>query len=551
MYTFADVLSPKTNITFMPTTNHNLIPIVEMWYKINELSRQNLSQSQISSVLGVTRSTVSRYQHMSLADFNELLTREVSRHRCKLDKYRDFIVSELNESPFLSSSQIWDHLKENFDDLPEVSEKTVYNYVMRVREDEDIPKESEPVRQMRKLPECEYGEQAQVDYGEKWMLMPNGRRVKVYFFAMVLSRSRYKFIYLQNVPFTAKSTVYAHHLAFKYFGGMPKKILYDQDRKMLVYENYGDYVMTAEFAKYVAEAGFEAVFAMPADPQTKGKVENAVRFVKQNFLSGRKYINIQSLNEQAIGWLERTGNAKIHSTTKLIPSEVFMEEQKHLLPYQLTMEEPDTEARPYVVRSDNTLLYHSNTYSLPLGTYKGKGTRVLVIKNVDSNRLEIYDETDNGLITEHDISPCKGVHVSKSGHATSQCRDIIEGEKILRDHLCQWKDEDPLLQLLSEIRHNRPRYYRKSVMKMSAFLTDYDKDTSSTLVNIYLEKKVYNADRMEEIAKSLCNRIEDDKPAPSMNLNYTSYNSAEITPEKSNMSVYIDIIEGSEKGGNE
>lgn len=78
--------------------------------------------------------------------------------------------------------------------------------------------------------------------------------MKVYFFAMVLQRSRYKFIYLQNVPFTAKTTVYAHHLAFRYFGGMPMKVIYDQDKKMLVRENFGDYVMTEEFAKYVAEA---------------------------------------------------------------------------------------------------------------------------------------------------------------------------------------------------------------------------------------------------------------------------------------------------------
>lgn len=530
-------------------TKSSLIKISTMWHKVNEFLRNGLSQRQISCLLGVHRDTVRRYQQMSEAEFASELQRETRRHQCKLEPYRGFVVQELQDAPYLSSAQVFDHLKEHFKDFPDVSEKTVYNFVSRIREEENLPKENEPIRQMHKLPECEYGESAQVDYGEKWMLMSNGRRVKVYFFAMILSRSRYKFIYLQNVPFTAKSTVYAHHLAFKYFGGMPQKVLYDQDRKMLVYENYGDYVMTEEFARYVAEAGYEAVFAMPADPQTKGKVENLVRYVKMNFLCGRKYLNIMSLNEQCIGWLSRTGNAKVHSTTKLIPAEVFEEEKKHLLPYTIDMEEPDFEARQYVVRSDNTLLYRSNTYSLPLGTYKGKGTHVLVANNVDGNKLEIYDEADYTLLAEHDICQLKGMHISKEGHTTSQHRDILESEKILRDHLGQWEDGTPLLLLLAQIRENRPRYYRKSVVKMASVLTDYDRSTSATLVDIYLEKKVYNADKMEEIAKSLCNRIEDDKPRPKLQVVSINLSSADIMPEKRKMEEYMDIINGDSSYG--
>ena len=65
---------------------------------------------------------------------------------------------------------------------------------------------TEPVRQMHKLPDCEYDEQAQVDYGEKWLRTTSEHRIKIHIFVMVLSRSRYKFIYLQNVPFTAVTT---------------------------------------------------------------------------------------------------------------------------------------------------------------------------------------------------------------------------------------------------------------------------------------------------------------------------------------------------------
>ena len=95
-----------------------------------------------------------------------------------------------------------------------------------------------------------------------------------------------------------------------------------------------------------------------------------------------------------------------------VPAEGYKEERKHLLPYTLSWDEPEVDAKEYNVRKDNTLLYHSNYYSLPLGTYTGPGSKVLVVRNVDLNELEIYDQKDFSLITRHDISPPQGkVHL--------------------------------------------------------------------------------------------------------------------------------------------
>ena len=528
--------------TIMPyKTVNNLISFTAMWYKINELSRKNLTQVQIAALLDVNRSTVRRYQMMSEAEFKSRVLYAQPHRKHKLDGYRGFITKDLQDAPYLSCAQVKDHLLENFPDMPYVSDRTVYNYVMRVREEEDIPVMSEPVRQMHKLPECEYGEQAQVDYGEKWLRTSSGHRVKVHVFVMVLSRSRYKFVHLQNVPFTAGTTVYAHHLAFKFFGGMPRKILYDQDCKLLCDENYGDYKMTDEMAKFIAGAGFEPVFAMPRDPQTKGKVENAVGYVKNNFLRGRVYQNIELLNEQAIGWLGRTANAKPHAMTRLVPADVFEEERKHLLPYTLSVEEPKADLRAYTVRSDNTILYHSNTYDLPSGTYKGKGTKVLVSKDLDANQLAIYDEDSNTLITRHEISPLKGMHITMEGHATVKQRDMLESEKILHEYLVQWGEDCMLSKFLAELKYDRPRYYAKSVKAMASFLTNYNKDSALALVELYSEQKVYNAAKMEEIATGLCNR-ETDSAEPTIKVVPHGLNKQDITPEKRSVKDYEQII---------
>lgn len=522
-------------------TQNNLLAIVTMWDKINQLSRESLSQAQIAVALGVSRDTVRHYQRMSESEFRNHLVKEIQRHKRKLEAYDDFILGLLQDAQYLSAAQVHDRLKENYPDFPYVSERTVYNTVQRIRMRHNLPKRMECARAMSKVPDCEYGEKAQVDYGEKWLRTTAGRQIKVYFMVMVLQRSKYKYVYLQNVPFTAKTTVYAHHLAFKYFGGMPQKVIYDQDRKMLVNENYGDYIMTSHFAGFVAQAGYEPVFCMPFDPESKGLSESVVKYVKGNFLSGRTYINISSLNEECLGWLSRTANAKPHSSTGLVPSEEFKTEQPMLRPYTLNMEEPQLEAREYGVRKDNTLLYHSNFYSLPLGTYAGQGTKVLVVRNMDRNELDVYAPKDFSLITTHAISPLRGRYISKEGHACMKSRDILESEKILRTFFDEWDDESTLSRFFSLLKLDRPRYYGKTVKAMSSLLTDYDRPTALRLLQMFLERKVYNANDMADLARTNADRMEG-QPKPVVGSSSSSCAPADMTPEKRPIKDYENVL---------
>lgn len=139
------------------------------------------------------------------------------------------------------------------------------------------------------------------------------------FFAIVLARSRYKFTFFARRPFDTELAIYAHECAFEYFGGKPEKILYDQDRVLISRENLGDLMLTRKFQTFVREQHFHPVFCHKADPESKGKVENVVKYVKENFLVARVFRDIDSLNREALEWLERTGNGKVHGTTRLFP----------------------------------------------------------------------------------------------------------------------------------------------------------------------------------------------------------------------------------------
>lgn len=272
-----------------------------MWYKVRELQSKGLNKTQIGKHLGVDRSTVRRYLQMSREDF----VRRRNSHRkytLKLAGYEEYVRGTLEEYPYISAARIHDWLKECYPDFPEVCDKTVFNFVEKVRCKYGIGKKSEARirRDYEKLPDTPYGEYAQADFGEKWMSAGNGRSTKVYFFAIVLARSRYKFTFFARRPFDTELAIYAHECAFEYFGGKPEKILYDQDRVLISRENLGDLMLTRKFQTFVREQHFQPVFCHKADPESKGKVENVVKYVKENFLVARVFRDIDSLNREAL-----------------------------------------------------------------------------------------------------------------------------------------------------------------------------------------------------------------------------------------------------------
>ena len=274
-------------------------------------------------------------------------------------------------------------------------------YVALVREKEGIPKPTK-IRQYGENPELPFGYQAQVDMGEKKMKDINGNSLKIYIFGMVLSSSRHKFVLFQLDPFTAETFVRAHDLAFKYYGGRPSEIVYDQDRVMVVSENRGDIIYTETFENYRNYAGFSIHLCRGSDPESKGKIESVVKFVKGNFLSCRVFHGIAALNSSGLQWLDRTGNGKVHETTKMIPAVVFREEQKHLKSVP-GISERIVLPKTAIVRKTNVVMYRQNRYCMPKGTYS-PGRKVKIETDEERQKISFLDIEDGSLIEEHKLN---------------------------------------------------------------------------------------------------------------------------------------------------
>ena len=219
-------------------------------------------------------------------------------------------------------------MKEEFPEF-ECNRKTFYKYIKKLREQTGFLQFAGRVTSVRE--ESPPGYEAQVDFGQYRMKDMYGKQMRVYFFCMVLSYSRMHYVYFSREPFATQTAIEAHEFAFQYFGGRTQMIAYDQDRVFVVDENFGNIVLVPKFEEYVKKVGFSVHLCRPRDPQSKGKVETFVRYIKESFLQGRVYKGIDVLNSDALRWLDTEGNGATNMRTRKPPRIMFREEYQHLI----------------------------------------------------------------------------------------------------------------------------------------------------------------------------------------------------------------------------
>jgi transposase len=203
-------------------------------------------------------------------------------------------------------------------------------------------------------------EVAQVDWGEFGDVFGIGRAVHA--FVLVLGYSR-----LLTVTFTFSQTLEAllrcHEAVFAFLGGVPRDLWYD-NAPTVVAERRGRLVrFHPRFLAYAGHHRFRPVACAVGAPQAKGRVEDAIKYLRTNFWPGRTFRDLADLNAQAQAWRDTVANQREHRVTRKIPSLLVAEERPHLLP----LREPyDTdEVRSVVVRPSCRVPFDGNRYSVP------------------------------------------------------------------------------------------------------------------------------------------------------------------------------------------
>lgn len=504
-----------------------------MYHEIHQLARLGFKKARIARYLVIDARTVGKYLAMSEQDYERFLTGG-SRRGKKLSEYERFVRDKLIEFPDTSAAQMHDWLKEHHPEFPDVTGRTVYNFVMFVRAEHNIPVVG-PQREYFPVEELPYGQQGQVDFGQYNMRTSSGGRKKVYFFVMVLSRSRMKYLWFSETAFTAESVCQAHEKAFGFLGGVPATIVYDLDRILVVDENLGQVLLTAAFKAYVGSVGFNLHFCRPADPESKGKVENVVGYVKKNFLYNRAYVDCEGLNSQGLGWLARTANHLPHNVTKKSPQTEHLIEQQHLTPHKPVLMEK--KPKSYYVRKNNTIAYRSNFYSLPEGTYQGRGSQVLLKQA--GQTIDIYSAREQ-LICSHQIASSTGKTVINTNHRRDSSKSL---EELMSQAAGRFSDPDRARQYLRGIQERLPRYTRDHLQCILKALSGVPAEQADEALSFCLTNELYSGTEFEQVLRVQASQTKKATQAdPITLLRADVVDKARQAPEVSKLDDYESII---------
>lgn len=244
-----------------------------------------------------------------------------------------------------------------------------------------------PYRPARDIPavqryETLSGKQAQMDWGICNYIDERGETHKVPAFIMILGYSRTKY-----VVFTKRCDLYSLQRcmvnAFAYYGGVPEIVLTDNMKTVVDGHEAGLPIWNSKFEDFAADMGFVPKVCRVRRPQTKGKVERLVHYVKDNFLPGRKFRDVDDLNLQARHWCQKA-DSKVHGTTGKIPLDELRIEKLLPLPGKAVMDKYRWETRK--VTKDGLISFDGAKYGIPW-QYSGRELRVRVC----ADTFEAYD----------------------------------------------------------------------------------------------------------------------------------------------------------------
>lgn len=309
-------------------------------------SVEGLSVRQIARRLCLSRRTVKRWLKEE-----KFLQRQDQARSSKLDPFKGRIAALLEQHPF-HGKQILRILKaEGYTG----GKSILYAYLGKIR-----PRKAPAFLTLR----FAAGECAQVDWGEWGSVAVGSTLRRLSFFVMVLCHSRMLYLCF-TLGQAMEHFLECHRKAFEFFEGVPHRIMIDNLKCAVLRRVVGQApVLNGRYQDFAKFYGFQITACSVGKGNEKGRVENAVGFVKKNLLEGLEIPHFEVLGPLAREWLDQEANRRVHGTTKRRPCEMFLEEKGLLRP--LPPHPANTgQARSVRVDSRFRVIFETNRYSVP------------------------------------------------------------------------------------------------------------------------------------------------------------------------------------------
>ncbi|MFG2219412.1 IS21 family transposase [Streptomyces sp. NPDC048685] len=281
------------------------------------------SKSELAASLGVGRKTIRKYlapaeasgivpggPPMRATDWATLIKSwfpELSDRRLRqttwpdIDQHRDYIKNLLGT---VTVSTIHGRLRDEHKlDVPISSFR---RWVHATLPDETTKSQVTVLRD-----DIEPGSEARIDYGHlgQWTNPRNGKRHRIWAFVMVLPCSRHMFVrpvlYLHQHAWTE-----AHVAAFRYFGGVPRRLVPDNLRTGVDKPDLYDPKINKAYAELATHYGALVDSARAARQKDKPRVERPMPYIRDSFWRGREFTSIQHMQAEAVTWGQKVAGRR-------------------------------------------------------------------------------------------------------------------------------------------------------------------------------------------------------------------------------------------------
>lgn len=421
----------------------------------------------IAAQLGVHHSSIERV--ISQAGMPKV---ERAKAPSIIDPYLPFIHQTLQQYPSLSAARLFQMVSERgYPGGP----SHFRQWIAQIR-----PRKSpEAYLRLKTLP----GEQAQVDWGHFGHLQMGRARRELMAFVMVLSYSR--MIYLQFYHNARMASFLNGHTNAFAALGVPRAILYD-NLKSAVLQRHGRTIdFNDELLALAAHYRFDPRPVAVRRGNEKGRVERAIRYIRDNFFAARDFDDLQSLNEQAFHWCtERASRRPCPGNPDITVAQAFEQERAALQPLPDTPFDCD-DALDVQAAKTPYVRYELNDYSIPHEFVR----RTLQVR-ASPHQVRIYDATQ--CLGIHPRCYDKGQQIEDPQH--------IEALRRFKGQSAQHNGQHRLYQQVTAserfLQHNVERGHRlsQSVKLLTRWLDQYGAGALQKALQEALAQSCYHTD---------------------------------------------------------
>ena len=336
--------------------------------------------------------------------------------------FRDAVVEIVARNPSCKMSSVYDVLVERYVDSGEFerlpgNEQTPRHLVHKLEDEGAIPQPADTRRRHDAMDTPPAGEKAQIDFGQQEC--EGG--LTVHLMNIPPWHSRHLWVCAQDHRLDAEGACRAIRRLTRKVGGRPKAPVIDQDSVFVTEEIYGEVLETATFEEFLSEQEMGPWVCAKADPEGRGAVENAVRYVKSSYFSARPLATIDEVPRTPPAWNDRA-NRRIHQGTfRIPPVELERREKAALRPLPpsvheaapLDLRETPVDSRPFAP-------YGSVRYPVPWKMCHSKA-----FHRVIGSKPHIHD-ADRRHACARGTSPVKGSSRRLEGHRREPEGDWID-----------------------------------------------------------------------------------------------------------------------------